>query len=94
MKVEFTNDSWWSSNGCDCCEPDYMECYNVIPINERCAGLWSAHSKGACYEQAFYISGLWSEEMFNKESGWHTLPQLRKLAKEHNLEVVIGNRED
>ena len=32
VKVYFKNDSWWSSNGCDCCEPSFMECWNFSHI--------------------------------------------------------------
>jgi len=25
----FIDDSYHASNGCDCCEPDYMPCFNI-----------------------------------------------------------------
>ena len=45
----FTNDSMHISNGCSCCEPDYMEVYNS---DETDGTLGSAHSEEECYVQA------------------------------------------
>ena len=45
----FTNNSYYSSNGCDCCEDVYMECYNSYGTDPS---LGSAHGIDECYAQA------------------------------------------
>ena len=34
----FTDDSWWDSNGCDCCEDQLMEAYNCHELLALGAG--------------------------------------------------------
>lgn len=43
---QFTDDSYYTSNGCDCCEDDYWECYNSEDVLCR---LGSASSEDECY---------------------------------------------
>ena len=45
----FFDDSYFASNGCDCCDDTYMECYNSNDID---CNLGSAHSRDHCYFQA------------------------------------------
>jgi len=49
MKFYFTNDSWWDSPGCSCCEPTLMEAYNSEDTDPS---LGTAHSELDCYIQA------------------------------------------
>ena len=45
----FTNDSYWFSNGCDCCEDLLMESYNC---DETSCNLGSANCEDDCYLQS------------------------------------------
>lgn len=45
----FKDDSYWSSNGCDCCDDVFMSCYNSDDIDPA---LGSAHCIEDCYAQA------------------------------------------
>ena len=45
----FTDESYWFSNGCDCCEDMYMECYNS---DDTDPSLGSARGIDECYAQA------------------------------------------
>ena len=50
MKIyKFVNDSYWFSNGCDCCEDLLMESYNS---DQTCCNFGSAYSEEGCYLQA------------------------------------------
>ena len=46
---KFTYDEYWTSNGCDCCEPDHWEVYNSEDVD---CSLGSARSVQECYAQA------------------------------------------
>lgn len=48
-KYYFTNDSWWDSPGCSCCEATLMEAYNSEDTDPS---LGTAHYKLECYIQA------------------------------------------
>lgn len=45
----FTNDSWWDSPGCSCCEASLMEAYNSEDTDPS---LGTAHYRLECYIQA------------------------------------------
>ena len=45
----FFDDSYFASNGCDCCEDTYMESYNS---GQTCCNFGSASSEEDCYMQA------------------------------------------
>lgn len=49
MKFTFTDDSYYFSNGCDCCDDTFMESYNS---DDTEPSLGSAHSTEDCYAQA------------------------------------------
>lgn len=48
-KYTFTNDTYWDSRGCDCCEDTEMTCFNSEDTDIR---LGSASSVEDCYAQA------------------------------------------
>lgn len=48
-KFHFTDDSWWDSPGCSCCEASLMEAYNSEDTDPS---LGTAHYKLECYIQA------------------------------------------
>ena len=45
----FTDDSWWDSPGCSCCEASLMEAYNSEDTDPS---LGTAHSELDCYIHA------------------------------------------
>lgn len=49
MKFTFTDDSWWDSPGCSCCEASLMEAYNSEDTDPS---LGTAHYRLECYIQA------------------------------------------
>lgn len=83
----FTNDSYWFSNGCDCCEDLLMESYNS---DQTCCNFGSAYSEEDCYLQAIATEKGWEY--------WEDVPddlremsytELKKLATEMGIEVRI-----
>lgn len=39
IKYKIKADGYYTSNGCDCCEPDYHECYEVVGTEISCGSL-------------------------------------------------------
>lgn len=50
-KFYFTDNSWWDSQGCSCCEASLMEVYNSEDTDPS---LGTAHYKLECYIKAIY----------------------------------------
>jgi len=48
---QYTDDSFWASNGCDCCEDTPVECYNAVG--------WSQNGSAHALED-LYADVLWS----------------------------------
>lgn len=48
----FKDDSWWDSNGCDCCDDIWMEGYNCI-------------SHGDIYYTTFYYDELYQVAIYH-----------------------------
>lgn len=57
----FTDDSYWSSNGCDCCEDDHMEAYNCDD-NDFC-GMGTAHSEECIYRSIAIVCGVIDDDI-------------------------------
>lgn len=83
----FTDDSWWFSNGCSCCEDYLMESYNS---DQTCGNFGSASSEEDCYLQAIATEKGWEY--------WEDVPdnyremsysELEKLAYEMGIVVEI-----
>lgn len=55
MKYYFTDDSWWDSPGCSCCEATLMEAYNSEDTDPS---LGTAHYELECYIQAIITTLL------------------------------------
>ena len=89
MKVfTFFDDSYFASNGCDCCEDTYMECYNSDDID---CNLGSAHSREHCYFQAI-LTELGVDNVTDEyRDGLYcmNLKELRQIAKDLNIKVRI-----
>lgn len=54
-RFHFTDDSWWDSPGCSCCEASLMEAYNSEDTDPS---LGTAHYKLECYIQAILTTLL------------------------------------
>lgn len=61
-KYTFYDDSYYFSNGCDCCEDVYMECYNSDDVM---TGLGSAGSIEDCYAQSL-ITEIDDQDEYSK----------------------------
>lgn len=85
----FTDDSYWDSPGCSCCEPCLMECYNCENTDPN---MGSASSEDGCYVQA----------IVTELGGYHIVPQelldelyekdyndLKQMADDLGIEVRI-----
>lgn len=80
----FYDDSYSYSNGCDCCEGGWVECYNS---SDTQSSLGSAHSVEDCYVQAIITE---SDTYKEDEELWELdLDSLKKIAKELCIEVRI-----
>lgn len=89
MKIfTFFDDSYFASNGCDCCDDTYMECYNS---NDTDCNLGSAHNREDCYIQAI-MTELGTEEVTDEHrEGLYSmnLKELKEIAKDLNIKVEI-----
>lgn len=88
----FTDDGYWSSNGCSCCDDIYMESFNSEDVMQ---GLGSAHCEEDCYIQAIItekekngimISSTYEEALYEMD-----MNTIQQVAKELGIEVVIEN---
>ena len=89
----FSDDSYWFSSGCDCCEGTFMEAYNCEHTDSM---LGTAHSVEDCYIQAIIteegalnIPFDEARELWNME-----LDALKVLASAYGIEVIIEFDED
>ena len=84
----FTDDSYWASNGCDCCEDTFLEAYNSEDVDHS---LGSASSIEDCYVQAIvtetgsFCIGSTMHEILRGKS----LAELKDLARLMKIEVSI-----
>ena len=84
----FKNDSYWTDNGCDCCEADYFECYN----SEQTHWMFgSAESEEGCYAMAILtylgvddMSNVWEHIIWQMHIG-----ELESYAKALGIVVEI-----
>lgn len=90
----FIDDSYYASNGCDCCEPDYMSCFNIDTEEhpDFDLTLGSAHSEEDMMEQVLIHEGLldpyWYVDAIFESSVDHD-NYVKNLFKENDLKIVI-----
>ena len=84
----FFDDSYFASNGCDCCDDTYMECYNSTDID---CNLGSAHSRDHCYFQAIFTElGAESATDAVREALYcMSMHELKQTAKGLGIKVEI-----
>ncbi|UZS00880.1 hypothetical protein [Pseudomonas phage vB_PsaM_M1] len=83
----FTNDSYYESRGCSCCESYLFEVYNSDETN---CNLGSAYNRAHCYLQAIATeSGIeyWEDVADKYREMEYT--ELKKLATEMGIKVEI-----
>lgn len=81
----FTDDSYWFSNGCDCCDDVLMESFNC---DETSCNFGSAYSETDCYLQAIATEAgyeCWEEIPEKYREMRHT--ELKKVAKDMQIKV-------
>lgn len=90
-KFTFTDDSYMASNGCSCCEPYFMECYNCD--EPELVGLGSAHSLFNIMVNIIEGCDLYDmEELFIKEDGMSSKEYemfLKKILYQANITFEI-----
>lgn len=89
----FTDDSWWDDNGCSCCEPHLMPCFNIdreyhpnFTVNHSC------HSEEECWESVLIHEGILDEywEWYKDlDDDTDEGEYLSNLLRENRLKVVI-----
>ena len=94
MKTYFyTDDSYYLSNGCDCCEASFYECYNS---NDTDYMLGSAHSIEDCWIHAILtelkLMSLTQDEV--DEYYAYSLDTLKTLACSLDIDVEIEFQEE
>ena len=84
----FFDDSYFASNGCDCCADTYMECYNS---NDTDCNLGSAHDYESCYYHAILTElGVDNVTEEHRECLYcMNLKELKEIAKDLNIKVEI-----
>lgn len=87
-KYLFTNDSYWDSPGCSCCDSYLVEVYNS---EDTYCNLGSAHDYESCYYQAI-LTELGTEDVTDEHrEGLYCmrLDELKQIAKDLNIRVRI-----
>ena len=84
---EIRDDSYWVSNGCDCCEPDHFECYNVNYEDFPITGCHSRSSLEDLWLDILVENGImeepdWEDEEF--EIDWN---EIKRLFDDHSFEL-------
>jgi hypothetical protein len=81
----FKDDSYWFSNGCDCCDDVLMESFNCDEVS---CNFGSAHSEEDCYLQAIATEAGyedWGDIPEKYRDMGHT--ELKKIAKDMQIKV-------
>lgn len=78
-KYYFTDDSWWDSPGCSCCEATLMEAYNSEDTDPS---LGTAHYKLECYVQAIITT------LIKRNQSCHFDPEALYLLGEKEIEAL------
>lgn len=90
----FIDDSYFSSNGCDCCEPDYMPCYNIDTEEhpDFDLTLGSAHSEEGMMEQIMIHEGLLDPQWYlDCESDEGLDEYVRDMFRRYGFKIIIEN---
>ena len=86
---KFTNDSYFDSPGCSCCNSYLVEVYNS---DDTDCNLGSAHNYESCYVQAIITSlggqSVVSDEML-EELWCMDIKDLKSMCKDLNIKVEI-----
>ena len=84
----FFDDSYFASNGCDCCADTYMGCYTS---NDTDCNLGSAHDYESCYYHAILTElGVDNVTEEHRECLYcMNLKELKEIAKDLNIKVEI-----
>ena len=84
----FFDDSYFASNGCDCCADTYMECYNSEDTD---CNLGSAHDYESCYYQAILTELGVDNVTEEHRDGLYcmSLKELKQVAKDLNIRVKV-----
>lgn len=88
-KYYFTDDSWWDSPGCSCCEASLMEAYNS---DDTYNPLGSAHSIAECYVQAVTTELLLRHPLYEFDADVLYLLEeceIKALCKSMDIEVEV-----
>ena len=84
----FFDDSYFASNGCDCCADTYMECYNSEDTD---CNLGSAHDYESCYYHAILTElGVDNVTEEHRECLYcMNLKELKQVAKDLKVKVEV-----
>lgn len=95
IKHCWKDDSYWSRASCDCCDDDFMECYNLVDDE----GNYMTHSVSyppECYVESYMLHKYGpyherSEEEDLLEAGLmlKTEEEMRELCESVGLEVIV-----
>lgn len=84
MRFIFTDDSYWDSPGCSCCEATLMEVYNSEDTDPN---LGSAYGVEDCYAQAILTVLPEMDEDERELLYTSTLGELKKQCKKLGISV-------
>lgn len=75
--ITFYDESYYTSNGCSCCEPQFWECWNTDnPLSGSC------HSREDCYISAMEYFGYPIVEMTEGDCYNWSEDELESIARE------------
>ena len=92
MKIyTFVDDSWYDNPACDCCEGDWMECYNSDDTDHS---LGSAHSTEDCWQQVIISEiGRWNiPEDYETQLYEMSLDELKQEAQNLNISSMRARK--
>ena len=84
---EFHVDSYWSDNGCDCCEASEVIVYNEIDSKV----LGTCESKEECYARA--IEQVLDLEPYSINEYDRTLEDLEQQSDSLNIQIIFNNEQ-
>lgn len=81
--ITFYKETYYTSKGCDCCEPDEIIVWNTDPEEYPVNG--SCHSREECYISALDYFGYPIREMTNDCCWDYTEDELESVAREYGI---------
>ena len=81
--ITFYKETYWTDNGCSCCEPDEWIVWNTHPEEHPVNG--SSDSREGCYISALDYFGYPLREMTDEDCWEYSEDELESIAREYGI---------